>query len=68
MYGYSLNINMLFYITRVKGYGFYERGKRQADMFLGIMILMFCGPPKEEQTEALWKLYMCQKFMIFKTS
>jgi hypothetical protein len=28
MYGYCLNANILFYITRVRGHGFYERGER----------------------------------------
>jgi hypothetical protein len=30
------------------------------------MILGCCRPAKKEQTEVLWKLYMCLEFTIFK--
>jgi len=36
-------------------------------MFLDFLSdLVFCGPPKKEQTAALWKLYVCHDFTIFK--
>jgi hypothetical protein len=37
MHGYSMNINILFYVTLVMGNGFYERGKRKVEMFLDIL-------------------------------
>jgi hypothetical protein len=43
--------------------------KRSAEIFLDTcLILTFCELPKKKQTAALRAIYMCQKFIIFKTS
>jgi hypothetical protein len=60
MYGYSLNTNILFYITRVRWYGFYERGRDKLSCFETFyLILTFCGLKKKEQQHC--GNYMCQR-------
>jgi hypothetical protein len=60
------NTQYIVLYNKVNGVWILWKGEKISwDVFIGF-ILTFCGPTKKEQTTTLWKLFMCQEFMIYK--